>query len=371
MVTLIAPVVAAAIVAGLSAIVGGIGSSIYNARKQEETNETAMQFSHEEAELAHQRSKDLLDYDSPQYEIDRLVKAGLNPNLAYDNLSGGVPTGAKADTPSLRAPSIDVDSGVDEALKVAQINRLNAAADNESDLTEAQVQNLYKGLDLKDAEIKVLDEQSKVLGQSVIESNARIALYGQKQRETALDNYFKSATMGDRIDSVAEQFKITRTQALWTERYMAASVLGLRSQANMYLSQANLNNVQSQVFRELGSLYYEQRVNWNLQNQRDATVTAAYNQRNIPGGFPLGQLSTAAQLNSLSERYLMVSKQRQLLYQFGTSERVMGLIQGGTSAFKDVADGVSSYLPLKNSVKITSPSGVQRRESFSRIGWKP
>lgn len=363
MTILIAPAVAAAVIAGLSSLAAGT-FNYYSARK---TNKESIDYSREAAETAYQRQKDLLDYNSPSYQMSRIVDAGLNPNLAYSNLEGNIPTAPQASQPTLKTPTLDV--GLDDALKVAQIERLHTASSNETMLAEGETSNLYKGLELKDAQIVQLKASAESLSQSVVESVARISFLDQSTREKALDAMFKAETFGQRVDLLKNEVNISSAQAASVVRYFGAVCLNLESQAEMYLSQAHLNKENEAVVRALASYYTAQSVGVNQQNfLRQFEIGAAVSPTHRMGSFSpsfLGLEANRSILKQKSSVYQFVDKQRELLFRFGAKQETMKLVLGYSQSLESISNSVSSFLPVTTNTKKSGPGGIIRTSSTS------
>lgn len=332
------PFVIAAIIAG----VAGLSATIVNAASTNKTNKESMDFSRESAETAQQHTKELMDYNSPSYQMGRIVDAGLNPNLAYDNLDTPVPTGAQPSQPNLRPMNVETPVS---PLEAAQIRRLNAATENETDLTDAQVKNLYKGLDLKDAEIDVLFNQAKALGQSIQESQAKIRNLDEHTRGVMFDNMFKERSMEDRIAQVAAERGISETQARYQERYIAATILNLKSQAALYKSQIKLNDKQMEVLSELTNVYHNTAVSVDYQNQLDAYQVKAAGMPSGISNLPIGTASAYRGYFDDLLRSQMIQTQNHLLQKYGDDKEVLNLIESVTRSILNVSNAAGEWVP--------------------------
>lgn len=103
----------------LLALGSGITSTGINALSQQATNRQNRNFSREM--YWRQREDSLADwnmqneYNSPAAQMDRLMSAGLNPNLVYGNgataMSGQMPRSANAPAANAQAPQVDLQSG--------------------------------------------------------------------------------------------------------------------------------------------------------------------------------------------------------------------------------------------------------------------
>lgn len=255
-------------------------TSLYNNKRNisatNETNQTAMDFSRESASTAFERQKELLEYNSPANQVQRLSDAGLNPSLAYSNLDFSFPSVDQASTPSLSVPTSNLSFSFDDMLKLSQKNRLDAAAENETKLTDAEVENLFKGLDVKDAEIKSLQANVDMLTARISEMNSNATYLDSKTRLNLLDEYIRSNAKDSIVSSLVSQGIMDRTKASYFGDYMAASILNLKHQANMYLSQAHLSQAQVQVANAMARYYKASAIGQENENVISGTKADAY-----------------------------------------------------------------------------------------------
>lgn len=123
---------------------------------QGSVNRKSRAFGREMFNLQNQRDVDFWnlknEYDSPQAQMERLQKAGLNPNLVYGHgavatsgsLSGGSPPSWSPKAPEVSlgsAATRTIDTHFDTQMKSAQLDNLKAQNTNlllESKLKEAQ-----------------------------------------------------------------------------------------------------------------------------------------------------------------------------------------------------------------------------------------
>lgn len=351
----------------VAAFTASIGGSILNYKQTKETNQQMMDFSRESAEKQQEYSKELLDYNSPSYQMGRILDAGLNPNLAYDNLDTPVPTGAHADTPQLKAPQIDL--GVDDALKVAQINRLNSATDNENEKTQAEIAALYEGNKLKEAQINTLAAQAESLGKSVQEMQARIDLLTAEKKEKLFDLYQKEQLFEPTKQILMNDLKISGIQAENFSKFYAASILLNENQAAYYLSAAKLNHVQEGVAKSLANLYRSQTTAFDQEN-----ILRSFDVRTLNGldenGQQRGINLSMHRLEAKNAKYDTILKQNELLQRFGSKEHIVNLILSGCRAFESVthgllniSDAVSTWVPSIREIKSLTTGNVKKTTS--------
>lgn len=344
------PVVVASIVTGVAGLIQGI----FNAFQTHNTNQQSMDFSRESAATQQQYSKELLDYNSPSHFLGQINSAGLNPNLAYDAISQqAVPGGAKPDLPSLKPATLN-NIGIDDALKIAQINRLNAAATNETDLTASEIAKNYKSLGLMDSTMAQLDAHASYLNQSVLESQARVRLLSEEQRAKALDVAFKGATFSNNVKMIENQLKISTADAENVMRFINAKVFGLESQAKMYLSQVSLNAEYKETLEALGRLYtadadlvVSQTTGQNLRNAQDSWSVQVGNESLFPGSYySVGQWNAKQNFQQNVVKTSFVTEQNRLLHKFGGAERTANIVNTWSQAFESTSNAVSNLMPF-------------------------
>lgn len=180
--------------AGISAL-GGIGSSVATGIGASKQNRRMRQFAREQADVAHERTKALMDkqyqqemdwqtmWNTPAAQRRLLQDAGYNPNALFSSgmsstsYSGGSPSGSQADTPSQAFPTygnpIDpfmISALADANLKEAQAKKVDSENEGvQLDNDYKTVQNgIYKelgrikevlSLDKMDVERALADEQ--------------------------------------------------------------------------------------------------------------------------------------------------------------------------------------------------------------------
>lgn len=365
------PAVIAAIVTGIA----GLFQGIFNAVQTNKTNQQSMDFSRESAATQQQYSKELLDYNSPSHLLGQINSAGLNPNLAYDAISQqAVPTGAHADLPSLKPPQLN-NIGVDDALKIAQINRLNAASTNETELTASEIAKNYKSLGLMESTMSQLDAHASYLNQSILESQARVRVLSEEQRSKALEVAFKSETFSNNVKLIANQLKISNAEAENIMRYINAKVFGLNSQAQLYLSQIRVNDEYKETLEALGRLYTadadlvtSQTTGQNLRNTMDSYSVSVGNQSLYHGSpYSIGQWNAKQTYQQNVIKTSFVTEQNRLLHKFGGVERTANVINTYSQALESTCNSISTLMPFfgrQTTTKQLYGSGTKSVTSF-------
>ena len=243
-------------------------------RAQSELLQKQQQFAHDEAELNRQFQVDMFnrtnDYNSPKSQVDRLVAAGLNPQLAYGGsmAEASSPSGSQASSPG--APSVDGLS--DLSLRAAEIAKINAEtnyiksqtsnvdADTEGKLTFNRYQEeLLTGqiecnsmtvklgssqISLNDAEktklyreIKNLEKQFDVLDVTIGEIKAKTANLGADTYSKRVHTFLDTSIAKAQIEKMASECHLNYTQA----KTLISDIL---IKSRLADSQINLNNSQ-------------------------------------------------------------------------------------------------------------------------------
>lgn len=205
----LAPVIVGGLLAGLGSLLGSGAQSISTVAAQKAANAANMELAR------YQYSKDLDMwnrqnwYNSPQEQMARLSRAGLNPNLVYGNgVAGASGSAAPAQMAKFQAPEMRpvpaVIPDVATALSAYQDFRMKSAqTDNLKAQNDAIKQNVA---------LSVLRE--KVIGNQAL---------GQEYKNAALglDADVKRATQDSRIMQVQESARLKRAQRIALEQSTA------------------------------------------------------------------------------------------------------------------------------------------------------
>ena len=215
-------------------------------------------------------------YDLPSAQKQRLIDAGLNPDLMYSG-SGISPSpnlhAAVSGSPS--AGSLPGYGGIAEAfnqgrLLDAQIRNIDANTEKTKSETEGQgytndilasdakfadaknsgiirvqdvqIDDTSAAADLKRQQIINLQEEVKVFNQNIHESIARCRNLDVDTISKQLDNYIKDNSKEFQIRTIASQCDITETEALYAVARIKKQLALWDSQISSNIASANESN---------------------------------------------------------------------------------------------------------------------------------
>lgn len=204
--------------------VQNVGQFSYDVRSQERYEQLVQEGRDWNLDMWHRQN----EYNSPRAQVQRLIDAGLNPNLAYGQLQNFNPSAPQGQQEVSRQQYSQLQRArmMEFAMNAKQMSLIQSqieqnAASSEKELALAK---LYQSQKIgQDNENSVFSEKFDLF---VKETNSKIGLndsdanlkfnqgkvayedYVSKQ----LDNYFKSETMQDRIKQVQQQLNLTTEQ---------------------------------------------------------------------------------------------------------------------------------------------------------------
>lgn len=256
---------------GALPFLGSLAGSVFNYFSQKSTNkenarqaELNRQFNAQQAKLQRDWSQRMWNlnnsYNTPSAQMQRLREAGLNPNLAYGDLSSssaslqtGGATAEAGGLPHLSSPNISFDAAATQKLlaETKNINQDTAKKTAETDIfasdakyrdalnqstidTNSSTILLNKSsANLNDQEATLikpklahLNAQAALFTQLGEESKARIQSIGQDVISKKLDNLFKSETFEMRVTEVYEKLRNLRANtSLTLQQFRSLCVL--------------------------------------------------------------------------------------------------------------------------------------------------
>lgn len=141
------------------------------------------QFAENQATTAFERQQQLIreqrEYDNPLSQMQRLIDAGLNPNLIYSDLGDGMPAASapQGAVPEIRSPNLD--AGVNAALQQRLVNAQIKEIESKTDLTYAEARRIIK---ITPAEFNLITSQSDRLQQIITSSEFETSVNALKAK---------------------------------------------------------------------------------------------------------------------------------------------------------------------------------------------
>lgn len=236
-------------------ISGGLGaiSSIFSNNSQKKENERNREFTEYMYDKQYDNNIKMWNmqnkYDLPSAQKQRLIDAGLNPDLMYSgkgvspspNLQAAVAGSASSGSLSgyggvvdafnqgrlldAQIRNIDADTKQKESQTVGQ-NYTNDILSSDAKFADAKnsgiiraqdvlIEDTSAAADLKRQQIINLQEQVKVFNQEIHESIARCRNLDVDTISKQLDNYIKDNSKEYKIRTIAAQCGITETEAVY------------------------------------------------------------------------------------------------------------------------------------------------------------
>lgn len=247
--------------------VASVGGNIFNGLMQMRENRLNREWTEQQNNLAWQRQRQLIDeqraYDTPKAQMQRLMDAGLNPNLIYDDLGGNMQAMNAPNAAGMyqgTAPHVDP-----LALSQAMLN-LSQARKNDSDLSlsKAQANRILK---LTDKEYELLSSNVSKLNQSIQSESFNAALADLKAKWLKSDvpiDYSVYDKDGNLIESrwirdASEAFKAMWFQELKVDlstkdaQFAVQKLLAELAGAQNYAHKIHLENQQLAEFVRVAS----------------------------------------------------------------------------------------------------------------------
>lgn len=257
---------------------------------QREENALNRQFNSDEAQKARDFQQHLInqyrEYSSPAAQMARFEEAGLNPSLAYGNLSdtntitsGQSQASYSGGVSPVQYSPLDL-SVASNQLALSELNaakakeaKSNAGLADQKALTESLMRDgqlTYQGiqialgnsqLNLNEKQAGVLSQEAMQMSQAIEESKQRISLMEKQGENITMDtaikrlNYqFESKSFQDRLDMLASQAHCS---------VAAAKFAVAQAFAHLYATEAMGKNFAAQAFMNssLGKYYTQMETN--------------------------------------------------------------------------------------------------------------
>lgn len=313
------------------------------------------QWNQEAATTAYNRQIDLMNmtraYDTPAAQMQRFKDAGLNPNLIYGQMQGGIqpPTAPQSSPSQMVAPQTD-------PIQLAQTRLLNAEAEgkeienekkpdlideelkklqSEVGLNNQQVENLKVQYDETKQAIENLRGQLELLQMQAINLGYQNRLTHEKTIGQMLENIFTDRSTEYRIRKLAAETGISEIEARLAYKSGLASIQLLTAEAYNQRQQGRLAGEKSKteeyVRRDLKahtSLLWSQKRTEEQQYWLVGSMTQFYQ-------------SCTAEKDASTQ---FINVQREYEEKWGGWQRGVGLFKSVMEGFRDGAIGVSTLM---------------------------
>lgn len=182
--------------------------------------------------FANQRNKESIaqwrrenEYNLPINQVSRLLAAGLNPALMYENGASGLISAGSPDIQSAQ-PALQ---GVDP-LTAAQIANINAKTKK----TESETSNIAEQLGLIKQHIELTSSQNALLKEQSSYYKKLSATEQARYDNLFVDYRFKTMSLYDRVDQVREQAHIIREKSIVSKDELLSGIRSAIALASFY-----------------------------------------------------------------------------------------------------------------------------------------
>lgn len=311
------------------------------------------QWNQEAATTAYNRQIDLMNmtraYDTPAAQMQRFKDAGLNPNLIYGQMQGGIqpPTAPQSSPSQMVAPQTD-------PIQLAQTRLINAEAEgkeienakkpdiidselkklqSEVGLNNQQVENLRAQFDETKQATENLKAQMELIQMQAINMGYQNRLAHEKTIGQMLDNIYASRTTDYRVRHLAAECGIKEAEARLAYRSGLAAISLLTAQAFNQRKQGALAKEQADTESHRRE---EIDANAKLLGAKERTEGEQYWLTTSMTQF----YYSATGEKDASTQFINV--QREYEQKWGGWERGFGLFRSAMAGFRDGALGVSA-----------------------------
>lgn len=251
----------------IGSAIAGLGQGIFNSLSSAHQNSKNRQFALEQQRLQNQFNLNMWNrqnaYNSPSSQVQRLMQAGLNPNLAYGQLGSGNAGSIQSADANYKgeAPqsNIDFQGSVQSIINTQRADELHEkeiqkmALQNEHQkyenlLLESEVDDLPEFKEYRkqkrQQELETMKQTLANMKTANEETIERISNLSEDTHTKELINYVKEHTLGADIEHILNQLDLDR-----------ANYDYIQNQINVGLSVIGLNNAQRQALLDQHELF--------------------------------------------------------------------------------------------------------------------
>lgn len=254
-------------------------SSAVNAVSTGIQNHLNRRWTEQQNDLAYQRQRTLIDeqrnYDSPLSQMQRLMAAGLNPNLIYDQVDASALQAQNAPNAAGSyagvAPQIDPLAMSQAALNLASVDRLAVQNENDTKVSDATIRKFASEYNLNVEQARNIFQQTENAKLTHSKIQKEIELLSQDEIAKRLDNYYNSETMANRVKMLANELKISDERAKHIEQTLLSAIAQAYGAAEQSRAIADYNRqiTHSEVrLKDAMASYYRNAANKTLTEQQ-------------------------------------------------------------------------------------------------------
>lgn len=217
------------------------------------------------------------EYNSPEKQLERMKKAGINPDMAvgngYMSEAGSSPamTAGAASTPTDMSilgqkPTLGqaIQTALRDSMLGAQID--NIKANTKKTLADAglsEIQLEYEdakqklGIDISKAEFEKLQHNIEEAFQNAREAAYRVEGANYDVMNKRIENLYKEREMKALIEDVESKAKISKNEAEFLSKTLILRILGFEAETDMkrYESQFKVIMSDDNIWKDLISVY--------------------------------------------------------------------------------------------------------------------
>ena len=265
----------------------GLAGAGINYASQQSANETNLQVARENRDFMYQQWMRENAYNDPSAVMQRLARAGLNPNLMYGEGAGGLAASASmpaVDPGRVVAPQVDPlllaqigNIKADTQLKEAQAGNQGAQADlarNQIKVGDSVIMYNKALSSMTDSQRKNIEAQTEFLGKQTEVANSQIALNYANVQNMTLQQQQRWAELSIRskeVEAVCQKYaaetKMTNEQIKYVGLLAMAKVYNLRADTALKKAQEGLTNKQiSECEQAIENMKVQHgQMSWQLQ----------------------------------------------------------------------------------------------------------